>query len=52
MQEAKVEYTIEDIVSKMKKNNKKADILKIYLLFRFLIVFVVRFQSFLPSTVH
>ena len=26
MQEAKVEYTIEDIVSKMKKNNKKADI--------------------------
>ena len=26
MQEAKVQYTIEDIVNKMKKNNKKSDI--------------------------
>ena len=25
MQEAKVQYTIEDIVNKMKKNNKKSD---------------------------
>ena len=33
MQEAKVQYTIEDIINKMKKNNRKSDtklILKAY----------------------